>query len=254
MDEITDITDYIQDAAGSTADVIFGHAKDDDLGDKINVTVIATGFASTPLTGFEKAPARNVTTLEEEKAVEIKAPLDSPTQKNPWAGAKEVEKKEEVEDEPFLKSEVEEPATESWNVEPVATPQKEMKFDWESKAAEAPVESKSEDEVKRYVLEDDMDDVDLDATVAPIKKALTPEEQQRRSQERLARIQQYTQKLKKADGIQEFENEPAYVRRNVQLDESIPSNEDNSSRFSVSKDDNGTSLNGNNSFLHDNVD
>ncbi|MFK7784965.1 MAG: cell division protein FtsZ, partial [Crocinitomicaceae bacterium] len=236
-------------------DVIFGHAKDDELGDKINVTVIATGFSSTPLTGFEKAPKRNVTTLEEEKAVEIKTPMDSPTQKNPWAGAKEVQ----AEDEPFLKSEVEEPAADSWNVEPVAAtpteePQKEMNFDWEAKKAEAPVERKVEEEVKRYVLEDDMDDVDLDATAAPVKKALTAEEQQRRSQERLARIQQYTQKLKKADGIQEFENEPAYVRRNVQLDESTPSNEDNSSRFSVSKDENGTSLNGNNSFLHDNVD
>lgn len=252
MDEITDITDYIQDAAGSTADVIFGHAKDDDLGDKINVTVIATGFSSTPLTGFEKAPQRNVTTLEEEKAVEIKTPMDSPTQKNPWAGAKEVEA---TENEPFLKSEVVEPAAESWNIEPVATePQKEMKFDWEAKAAESNIEPKKEEEVKRYVLEDDMDDVGLEATVAPIKKALSAEEQQRRSQERLARIQQYTQKLKKADGIQEFENEPAYVRRNVQLDESIPSNEDKSSRFSVSKDDNRTSLKGGNSFLHDNVD
>lgn len=260
MDEITDITDYIQDAAGSTADVIFGHAKDDDLGDKINVTVIATGFSSTPLTGFEKAPTRNVTTLEEEKAVEIKTPMDSPTQKNPWAGAKEVEP---TVDEPFLKSEAEEPAAEQWSVEPVATnapvnpvsePQKEMNFNWEAKTNEAPAETKSEDEVKRYVLEDDMDQVDLESSAAPVKKALTAEEQQRRSQERLARIQQYTQKLKKADGIQEFENEPAYVRRNVQLDESIPSNEDSSSRFSVSKDENGTSLNGNNSFLHDNVD
>ncbi|MDG1331114.1 MAG: cell division protein FtsZ [Crocinitomicaceae bacterium] len=257
MDEITDITDYIQDAAGSTADVIFGHAKDDDLGEKINVTVIATGFSSTPLTGFEKAPARNVTTLEEEKAVEIKTPMDTPTQKNPWAGAKEIQA--EAEDEPFLKSEVEEPANDSWNVEPVAStpteePQKEMKFDWEAKTTETPAEARAEEEVKRYTLEDDMDEIDLEASAAPAKKALTAEEQQRRSQERLARIQQYTQKLKKADGIQEFENEPAYVRRNVQLDESTPSNEDNSSRFSVSKDENGTSLNGNNSFLHDNVD
>lgn len=251
MDEITDITDYIQDAAGSTADVIFGHAKDDSLGDKINVTVIATGFSSTPLTGFEKAPARNVTTLEEEKAVEIKAPLDSPTQKNPWAGAKEVE---EVEDEPFLKSSVEEPVMESWNVEPVKAPQKAMNFDWDVRSEEPAVESKNDEEVKRYVLEDDMDNVDLESSVEPIRKPLTPEEQQRRSQERLARIQQYTQKLKKADGIQEFENEPAYVRRNVQLDHSVPSNEEKASRFSVTKNDDRTSLNSNNSFLHDNVD
>lgn len=54
MDEITEITDYIQDAAGSTADVIFGHAKDDSLGAKLSVTVIATGFSSSPLTGLSK--------------------------------------------------------------------------------------------------------------------------------------------------------------------------------------------------------
>ena len=253
MDEITDITDYIQDAAGSTADVIFGHAKDESLGEKINVTVIATGFSSTPLTGFEKAPERNVTTLEEEKAVEIKAPMDSPTQKNPWAGAKEVEA--EVEDEPFLKSNVvEEPQIEQWNVEPVKEPQKEMNFDWDVKQNQAPTESKNDEEVKRYVLEDDMDDADLEATATPTRKALSPEEQQRRSQERLARIQQYTQKLKKADGIQEFENEPAYIRRNVQLDDSIPSSQEKASRFSVTQNDDKSSLNSNNSFLHDNVD
>ena len=47
MDEISVITDYIQDAAGSTADVIWGYAIDEELGDKISVTVIATGFQST---------------------------------------------------------------------------------------------------------------------------------------------------------------------------------------------------------------
>lgn len=260
MDEITDITDYIQDAAGSTADVIFGHAKDDSLGDKINVTVIATGFKSTPLTGFEKAPERNVTTLEEEKAVEIKAPLDSPTQKNPWAGAKEVETVKhiepiaEAEDEPFLKTVAPEPTMETWTVEPVKAPQKAMNFDWDIASEDKTATTKNEEEVKRYVLEDDMENADLESTVEPLRKALTPEEQQRRSQERLTRIQQYTQKLKKADGIQEFENEPAYVRRNVQLDHSVPSNEEKASRFSVTKNDDRTSLNSNNSFLHDNVD
>ena len=54
MDEMGEITDYIQEAAGSTADVIFGHAYDETLGDAINVTIVATGFNSTPITGFEK--------------------------------------------------------------------------------------------------------------------------------------------------------------------------------------------------------
>ena len=74
MDEITEITDYIQDAAGSTADVIFGHAKDDTLGDSLSVTVIATGFSSTPITGDDQEPKKNVTTLEEDKKNDVKAP------------------------------------------------------------------------------------------------------------------------------------------------------------------------------------
>lgn len=68
MDEIAEITDFIQDEAGSTADVIWGHGFDDSLEDKICVTIIATGFNSAPVTGFEKAPEKNVNqlTLEQE--------------------------------------------------------------------------------------------------------------------------------------------------------------------------------------------
>lgn len=44
MDEITDITEFIQDAAGQEADVIWGYAMDETLEDDLCVTVIATGF------------------------------------------------------------------------------------------------------------------------------------------------------------------------------------------------------------------
>lgn len=275
MDEITEITDYIQDAAGSTADVIFGHAKDESLGDKLSVTVIATGFSSSPITGFEKAPKRNITTLEEDKKAEVKAPMSSPTSSasNIWAGAKEVT---EEQDEPFLKSTTpEEPKKEdSWATsfsEPEAKEeaaedpedQKEIDFGWNvtpTGEAEKPKESpsevaakeSSEEEVKRYTLEDDTEELDLESTHS--KKSISPEEQQKRSQERMSKIQEYTQRLKKADGIQDLENEPAYIRRNIQLDDSKPSEESSASRFSVSKNEDGTSLSGNNSFLHDNVD
>ena len=58
MDEIGEITDYIQDEAGSTADVIWGHGYDPSLGNKLSVTLVATGFNSSPFTGFEKAPEK----------------------------------------------------------------------------------------------------------------------------------------------------------------------------------------------------
>lgn len=46
MDELTEITEYIQDQAGEDAEMIFGHGVDPDLGDRIRVTVIATGFSA----------------------------------------------------------------------------------------------------------------------------------------------------------------------------------------------------------------
>jgi cell division protein FtsZ len=108
------------------------------------------------------------------------------------------------------------------------------------------------EKVVRHVLEDDNNEkVNLDTVTA--KSILSPEEQQRRNQERLSKIQDYTSKLKKAEGITEFENEPAYVRRNIQLDNSQKSTQETVSRFGLTEDETGTSLR-NNNFLHDNVD
>ena len=45
MDELSEITEFIQDRAGDDADIIWGHGIDDSLGENIRVTVIATGFA-----------------------------------------------------------------------------------------------------------------------------------------------------------------------------------------------------------------
>jgi cell division protein FtsZ len=47
MDEIGEISDYIQKKAGFEADLIWGNGNDDTLGDQISVTLIATGFSNT---------------------------------------------------------------------------------------------------------------------------------------------------------------------------------------------------------------
>jgi cell division protein FtsZ len=46
LDEVGEIIDHVQDEAGKTANVIFGTGYDANLGDKICVTLIATGFDS----------------------------------------------------------------------------------------------------------------------------------------------------------------------------------------------------------------
>ncbi|MBM3185608.1 MAG: cell division protein FtsZ [Bacteroidetes bacterium] len=340
MDEITEITDYIQDAAGATADVIWGHGFDASLGEKLSITLIATGFNSTPITGFEKAPERTIVSLEEDNKKEITTQLVSPFEQG-----KEIQPtvQEQLTQEPFLKTE---PSVE--NVIPTGTftPVVEEKksydlfetsntsisetnadsnvtsdsvsnenfssevientsetepssyFSLEVESSENFVDESAEesistekpeftwdvidstienekveevkdevrpftlfdnpvtteptkDEVVRHMLEDDtLEKLNLEQT----KKVLSPEEQQRKAQERVSKIQEYTAKLKKAEGIAEFENEPAFVRRNINLNNATPSSEESFSRFGLSSDSEGKTGLRNNNFLHDNVD
>ena len=44
LDEVMEITEYVQDATGNCSEVIWGNGEDAALGDGINVTLIATGF------------------------------------------------------------------------------------------------------------------------------------------------------------------------------------------------------------------
>jgi len=75
MDEISEITDYIQDQAGATAEVIWGYGHDESLGDKICVTVIATGFEAS--SKLPEGPSIRTHSLQD-NAQEIKAPLQGP--------------------------------------------------------------------------------------------------------------------------------------------------------------------------------
>jgi cell division protein FtsZ len=46
MDEIGQIIDYVKDCSGIHTDLIWGNGTDSALGDKISVTIIATGFSA----------------------------------------------------------------------------------------------------------------------------------------------------------------------------------------------------------------
>lgn len=49
IDEIGQITDYIQECSGSDADLIWGNAYNENLNDEISVTIIATGFTTNSI-------------------------------------------------------------------------------------------------------------------------------------------------------------------------------------------------------------
>ena len=296
MDEITEITDYIQEAAGATADVIWGHGLDSSLGEKISITLIAAGLKDVPLNGFEKAPERKVVDLHGENNKEITSLLTNPVSSFEGSG----NSKDAFSEEPFLKSEQITDNTipaesisqnfgekksfdlfesaveinpsaildvnEDTNfVEEVTFLENEItsnseekdvqpEFSWDigvsnSDASESSTKIEEKEEIVRHMLEEEVI-MELDSEV----KHTTPEEQQKIAQERSFKIMEYTNKLKNAEGIADFENEPAYVRRNISLNQSIPSSEESVSRFGLSEEEDGKSGLRSNNFLHDNVD
>jgi cell division protein FtsZ len=245
MDEIGEITDYIQDEAGATADVIWGHGYDESLGEGISVTLIATGFNSSPITGFEKAPEKKVVNLEEQRPTMISEPIKSPTQQNTYEQKEEVTNEHtEEEDVPFLK--VKDDSVEQTEIN--WTIKDEVKSET-PKTTENKVE---EEEVVRHYLTDDLEEK-VEMEEAKPRTVLSQQEQQERAKERMQRIQEYTSKLKSSAGLTDLEKEPAYKRKNIQINDVPHSSEESQSKYTLSNND-GIELRSNNSFLHDNVD
>jgi cell division protein FtsZ len=81
MDEISEITDYIQDQAGATAEVIWGYGHDESLGDKICVTVIATGFETNA--ELPEGPTAKLALGDDIR--EITHPLEGPMTQVAWS-------------------------------------------------------------------------------------------------------------------------------------------------------------------------
>ena len=71
MDELSEITNYIQEKAGDDAQMIFGHGNDPDLGDAIRVTVIATGFMHDHNRFNREEDQKKVFDLESNKQIQL---------------------------------------------------------------------------------------------------------------------------------------------------------------------------------------
>ena len=68
LDEIGEINDYIQDEAGYDANIIMGVGEDEELGDAIAVTIVATGFAKDQQSTITNTEVKKIIhTLEDEQ-------------------------------------------------------------------------------------------------------------------------------------------------------------------------------------------
>jgi len=280
MDEVSIITDYIQDKAGLSADLIWGNCIDENLGDNLSVTIIATGFQTTEQRAKDKENVKKISLLTPEEA-----PLVRPVE--PVNSFIEAKPKVEVEsNEPVLKVQEEKKQSDLFGdlfnlnrapkVEEVennitvvhqlveeeapAAEAQEPGFEFEVKVAET--EFVFETPVASFEIEEE------EIAPAPIavaeekvvglddnKSDDSIEDQLRKSKERILKLKDLSMKLRTSNGLQELENEPAYKRKQMQLQQVQHSSESQVSRFTLSNDEDGsTEIRPNNSFLHDNVD
>ncbi len=227
MDEIFEITEFIQEEAGNETNLIWGNCFDERLGEKIAVTIIATGF--------EAHERRN-------GAVGIRAAAN-PNERQVIHLDEDVKKSQ-----PSLYT---------------ITSEEEYR----------PVEEKAANSIE-FELDNIRETVDhLRRTKhtmpedpflrndANAKEEPTPEERRRRFEEAQRRRDEARNrpinvvKLNSPQTIIDLESQPAYLRKNINLDDVPEAGEPGMSGWTVSIEDDQTEIRfGGNSFLHDNVD
>jgi len=236
MDELSEITQYIQEEAGEDAEMIFGHGVDQNLGDRIRVTVIATGFQSESAKVAPKVEEKKVHDLERSQGW-LFTPDNSVNENNNF----EVRQKIEVKPEP--------PKEEK----PV---EREFVFAGPFNKIEQPVNE--EDEGEDSLLNDD----DFDDSVEKYGDQVVSEDGMMELRSTKQRLQQQAEQRKetlkqtrKHEMTKEEFNEkwalPAYLRRGVTMQDVPHSSQPFISKYNLNDDNN---ILGNNKFLHDNVD
>ncbi|HET6225362.1 MAG TPA: cell division protein FtsZ [Bacteroidia bacterium] len=262
MDELGEITDYIQDEAGMTAEVIKGYGVDPSLGGKVNVTIIATGFNSKADIGIqiERSPEKKVFSLMDEP----KKVQPTPVASKPVTTEKVEEITSYIKEEIVTKDEIvqppvdfmaETPAQEPfvYTKEETVTKTEQTTFEFEITNMTNSTTNTEEPFLIANAAEEKVTPEAQDENTI-ISKVQT-DEQLKKAQDRVAKLKELSFKLKSPNGLSELENEPAYKRRNINLDATPHSSESQVSRYTLSEnDEKKVEIKPNNSFLHDNVD
>ena len=202
MDEISEITEFVQEEAGFGTDLIWGNCYDESLEDEISVTVIATGFERNNIEKtFGDTNKKVVVPLDDEdRNADIKKiaiDYTETTEKSNVVEFDNIADKMEIIKENYAK-------------------------------AQTPEEAKTPEDI-----------FDSNAERARIEKI--------RAEKNLV---DHT-----PEKINQLENEPAYLRRNVKIKEDQEKKKDKEmSNWTVKENTGRIELITNNSYLHDNVD
>ncbi len=266
MDEFGEITDFIQEAAGGSAELITGYGTDPSLGDNVSVTIIATGFNSKINSGYE-APVfqeRKVVKLDEPKVEATTQPIqttiiDELQANEPFVFVKETAEEQGIiaEVTPIINEveEVKSPAITVYSLEEQESPVAEIKSEVVSNTVINETPIVTNETTKQEFVINDVTPVS-ENTVSQNTEANSREEQIRLAQERIKKLKELTLKMKTPEGLAHLEKESAWQRKQISIENnSTPSTESQVSRYTLGTDENkNIEIRPNNSFLHDNVD
>jgi len=281
MMELADIKKKIQEAAGCEVNIIEGIGIDPNLNGEVCVTVIATGFnvkvITDPVTITLDGEKNIDDVLNQEEQEEVSMPKkEDEVQHTIFDNSEQIkaednlEKEEEIEQEveKEIEEEIEQEVEEEINIQELEQvelseeteinneieldlePQKVVvNLDEEVALPEELIPTLKQEEV--LVKEDIQEAAINESEDLP----LTQDVLTNKSRERDDRLKNISMKLRTPSGLTSLEDEPAYKRDNVELEETPHSSESEVSKYTLSEgEDNKTEIKPNNSFLHDNVD
>jgi cell division protein FtsZ len=248
MDELSEITEYIQEKAGEEAEVIFGHGIDQDHGQSISVTVIATGFEATEVKPAYEEPVKKVIDLETSREIEHRnedslSPEQSQTS---LFDASKMESRQEPKPEAPQKSvqEQEEEGEDDMTSGYSFLSKLASKYEIEEYPSRTPQEPEMEE--RNNSLDNDFYE-ERNKNFLEVKRRKLQEQARMREK----RLRGSSNDTFRHDDIKEKLEVPAYQRKQVRLNDNAPSSERNVSRYNLNDDD---EIMGDNKFLHDNVD
>ncbi|MBE6343002.1 MAG: cell division protein FtsZ [Lentimicrobiaceae bacterium] len=272
LDEVTEITEYVQEATGNCSEVIWGNGEDMTLGNGLNVTLIATGFdhdayeyrgEDTQMKKVHQAFEDAVGTKNDKENTRHVAPQPQPepqpeqisvinrkTEEEKPAEDKENKKIHTLYNVEVSNTETEDDYRPQHNdgitTHRVETERKIDTATQTSRVYHNPFNNNDDDEdlggVKTYVR-------DAADTQTIVKHEVKKDQQNQLSQKEILRRQRLTSlnNFTMSD-IERLESQPAYMRRGVSV------NDDNEQELSTYSFNKGKGISENNSFLHDNVD
>jgi len=290
MDEVTEITDYIQSESGSTAEIIWGNGIDETLENKISVTIVATGFNSNEINDLSGEILVNnqkkVYSLVDQEPKKENVNINTEAQK--YDDFKIITREIVSEPQASISSEFIEPKKIEYQNEtpkPLTSENKVfsdfkvqvlennndiphqnntnnassenddiVEFKIINKSIiEGDNKNETVDNIHEYISYDKNTEKPIEVKTNLSDKSLE-ENVKLKHHERMAKLREMSMKIRTPQGLNEIESEPAYKRSDILLENHSHSSEASISRYSLVQDANNQTGLKANSFLHDNVD